>query len=95
MIQRLLAVLFAAFLATAAWAGEVTLKGSDRLLFDVDGNHISAYALKIYCKVEPPTHTCLEKVIADVNWQIQSSVWSLKGYMEENAKAQLTTVNSP
>lgn len=52
MFQRLWAVLFAAFhLASVALAGEITFNGSDRLLFDVDGNHISAYALKIYCKL--------------------------------------------
>lgn len=45
-------VLFAAFIwASWALAGEITFNGSDRLLFDVDGNHISAYALKIYCKL--------------------------------------------
>lgn len=37
-------------IASAEGAGNVTFNGSNRLLFDVDGNHISAYALKIYCK---------------------------------------------
>lgn len=37
-------------ITSAAGAGNVTFNGSNRLLFDVDGNHISAYALKIYCK---------------------------------------------
>lgn len=35
---------------SAAGSGNVTFNGSKTLLFDVDGNHISAYALKIYCK---------------------------------------------
>lgn len=52
MIQRIWAALFGLFLlATTVLAGEVTFTGSDRFLFDVDGNHISAYALKIYCKL--------------------------------------------
>lgn len=52
MIQRIWAALLGVIiLATTVLAGEVTFKGSDRFLFDVDGNHISAYALKIYCKL--------------------------------------------
>lgn len=37
-------------ITSAADSGNVTFNGSNRLLFDVDGNHISTYALKIYCK---------------------------------------------
>lgn len=36
-------------LAQAAGQGNITFNGSQRFLFDVDGNHISAYAFKIYC----------------------------------------------
>lgn len=52
--RALFAALFS-FVATlagvvqAASQGNVTFNGSQRFLFDVDGNHISAYALKIYC----------------------------------------------
>lgn len=49
-----LSCLVAGLLASAAGIveaarGNITLNGSQRFLFDVDGNHISAYALKIYC----------------------------------------------
>lgn len=37
-------------ITSAAGSGNVTFNGSNRLLFDVDGHHISAYALKIYYK---------------------------------------------
>lgn len=63
MIQRIWAALFGLLLATTVLASEVTFNGSDRFLFDVDGNHISAYALKIYCKwnfdLELPLHECV------------------------------------
>lgn len=64
MIQRIWAALFGLFfLATAGLAGEVTFTGSDRFLFDVDGNHISAYALKIYCKLNYDTENPLHAFV--------------------------------
>lgn len=47
-------LLSALALASAVIAGNVTFNGSNRFLFDVEGNHISAYALKIYCELEDP-----------------------------------------
>ncbi|KAF3760895.1 hypothetical protein M406DRAFT_73354 [Cryphonectria parasitica EP155] len=55
MAQRLLTVLLGAFVfafmtitVEAKASGEITFHGANRFLFDVDGNHISSYALKIY-----------------------------------------------
>lgn len=57
-------------ITSAAGSGNVTFNGSNRLLFDVDGNHISAYALKIYCK-HPVDHSYssnkpLPRVVTDL-----------------------------
>lgn len=52
MATRILAVLLSGLVwASTAAAGEVTFNGSNRFLFDVEGHHISAYALKIYCEL--------------------------------------------
>ncbi|KAI3399609.1 hypothetical protein diail_6248 [Diaporthe ilicicola] len=51
MLSRFLSALLLASVGRvvrAAAPGNVTLNSSNRFLFDVDGNHISAYALKIY-----------------------------------------------
>lgn len=59
MARHILASLAAFVLAAAvrvvdaASQGNVTLNGSQRFLFDVNGDHISAYALKIYCTSSP------------------------------------------
>lgn len=51
MLKRLLKALLLASVGRvvgAASPGNVTFNNSNRFLFDTDGNHISAYALKIY-----------------------------------------------
>lgn len=59
MARQLLASLAAFVLAAvvgvvdAASQGNITLNSSQRFLFDVNGDHISTYALKIYCTSPP------------------------------------------